>query len=147
VTNVVPIGTKRRRYTKREKATVVIAAEMSTAAAAAEASGIPETNIRRWRDDPALAEYSAKTREDMADGFRVILGRVIDHIAEIIPKMEPKDAIVLAGVAAEKLLLLTGEATERIETRLIPKDFADGEADAIAAWLRDLARERMATEG
>ena len=133
---------KTRRYTKRQKTTVVIAAEMSSVAAASEASGIPESNIRRWRDDPVLVELGAKTREEVADGFRMLTGLAIDRLAVLVPTMEPRDLIILAGVGVDKGQLLSGEATSRTETKALTDGMDDHEREA----LRKVIDEIIAAE-
>lgn len=136
-----PTPIHRKRYTKKQKTTVVIAAEMSSVAAAAEATGIPATNIRRWRDDPALAEYGAKTREEVADGFKMLTGLAIDRLAVLVPTMEPRDLIILAGVGVDKGQLLAGGATSRAETIDLTGAFDDHEREALAAILHDAIGE------
>ena len=146
MSNVVPIAGKHRRYTKREKVTTVIAAEMSSVAAAAQSAGIPERTVGYWFDAPEFAELRAKTRADLADESKALAHKALGEIKRRIESFEPRDLTILFGVLVDKAQLLAGEATDRLETREIMADFADGEADAIAAWLRDIARERMAAE-
>jgi hypothetical protein len=107
-----------RRYSKAQKVAAVIQAEMTTPTAAALASGIPETNIRRWKDDPELAQYGAKTREEIAEGARMIAALAVDKIAEAIrnDKFEPRDLLIAFGLAVDKSQLLGGQATTRTET-------------------------------
>src|SRR5687767_3716807 len=106
---------RHRRYTKADKVAAVVAAEMTSPTAAAEATGVPETNIRRWRDDPDLAELGAKTREEIAEGSRMIAALAVEKIAQAIrnDKFEPRDLLVAYGLAVDKSQLLGGGATER----------------------------------
>lgn len=134
---------ERRRYTKRQKATAVIAAEMASVAAASEQTGIPERTIRHWQDNPELAKLAAKTRDEMADGFRVLTQIAVERLIELVPTMEARDLTILAGVAVDKGQLLTGEATHRTEHRELLADFDDGEREAVEGWLRGLAREQL----
>lgn len=134
---------RNRRYTKRQKATAVIAAQMSSVAAAAEETGFPATNIRRWKDDPELAEYGAKTREEVADGFKVITGVAVDRLIRLIPTMEARDLTILVGVAVDKAQLLSGEATHRSEHRDLTTSFDDEEW----AKLKDVLREAASVGG
>jgi hypothetical protein len=142
VTEPTPI-TKKRRYTKRQKTTVVIAAEMSSVAAAAEASGIPESTLRQWVNSPAYAELRAKTREDLAEESSVLAHETLGHIRAKLDQFEPRDLTILYGVLVEKGQLLAGGATGRIETRRLLDDFDDHETDAMREWLRDIARQRL----
>jgi hypothetical protein len=140
----------RRRYTKQEKVAAVVQATLTNATAAAQSSGIPETNIRRWETDPELAEYGAKTREEIGDGARVIAALAVDAIITAIRagQFEPRDLIVAFGTAVDKSQLLAGHATERTETRDL--SFNDHEAEVLGEVVRsELARradERTAVD-
>ena len=125
----------RRRYSKADKATVVIAAEMSTVAAAAQASGIPETTIRYWVDLPEFVELRAKTREESAAGFTVLMHLAQARLAKLVPMMEPRDLTILLGVSAEKAQLLGGGPTSRTETRALSDDFDDDEKQRLRDWI------------
>ncbi len=136
-------GTKRRRYTRKQQATAIIAAELSTVAAAAKAQGIPESTLHYWLEEPRFAELRAKTREEQAAGFQVITTLAMARLTELVPTMEPRDLITLMGVAADKGQLLSGGATGRTEHRELLTDFDDHERDAMASWLREVAKERL----
>jgi hypothetical protein len=56
-----------RRYTKRQKVTAVLAADMTSVQAAAESTGIPRTTLIHWMDDPEMVELRQKTREQLAE--------------------------------------------------------------------------------
>ena len=133
--------TTRRRYTKREKATVVIAAEMSTVSAAAEAHGINESTVRYWMEDPRFASLREKTREEASGGFTVLMHLAQERLARLVPEMEPRDLIVLLGVATDKGELLGGRATARTENVSITDGLDDHEKDALReAIMGELAR-------
>jgi hypothetical protein len=142
VTDPTPIG-KHRRYTKRQKVTTVIAAEMSSVTAAAEASGIPATTIDYWMDQPEFVELRAKTREDMAEESAALAHKTLAAINAKLGEFEPRDLTILYGVLVDKSQLLTGQATGRTETRRLLDDFDDHETDAMRDWLRDVARQRL----
>lgn len=120
-----------RRYTKRQKVTAVIAAEMSSVAAAAEQTGIPERTIGYWLDKPEFAELRTKTREDLAAGFHVIAHQAQERLQALIPTMEPRDLTILLGIATDKGQLLSGAATERTEVRDIASELDDHERRAL----------------
>ena len=134
---------QRSRYTKRQKVAAIVAAELTTAKAAAKSTGIPETNIRRWRDDPEMAQYSAKTREEIAEDARALSARVLESIRERLGEFDPRDLSVLFGILTDKSQLLAGQPTERTETRDItatrPDHEKDALADAIDEWLKERA--------
>lgn len=128
----------RRRYTKAEKATVVIAAEMSTAAAASQASGVPESTVRYWLDNPKYAELRVKTREEAAAGFSVLVHMAQERLTALVPTMEPRDLTILLGVAAEKAQLFGGGPTSRTETRTLADDLDDDEKRRLRDWIDGL---------
>src|SRR5258706_4079321 len=133
MTSPTPI-TKHRRYTKHQKASVVIAAEMSTVAAAAEGSGIPDTTIRYWMDLPEFVELRNKTREERATAAVTMSMIVLAEIRRRLPEFEPRDLSTLYGILTDKGQLLGGEATSRTENlRLI----TGGLADDVRTKLRD----------
>ena len=138
---------KNRRYTKAEKATAVIAAELSTVAAAAEQQGIPESTLHYWVDSPEFAELRIKTREEHAEGFRVIGLLAMAQLRKLIPEMEPRDLTILLGVAAEKAQLLSGGPTARTETRSLGDDLSDDEKQRLREWVDSLPATAGVPEG
>ena len=134
----------KRTYTKRQKVTAVIAAEMSSVTAAAEATGIPKRTVGYWFDSPDFATIRTKTREDLADESRGLAHRVLQEIDKKLPEFEPRDLAILYGILTDKAQLLSGGATSRLEHRELLNDMDDHEREAMTAWLRDLAREKMA---
>lgn len=130
--------TERRRYTKRQKVTAIIAAEMSSQRAAAEDLGIPETTLQYWMDSPGFAELRAKTREDMAEESSVLAHKVLERIKDTLSSFEPRDLTILFGVLVDKAQLLTGQATSRTETRDLTDTFDDHEREALRRVLDDV---------
>ncbi len=120
-----------RRYTKAQKVAAVAQAEMTSAEAASEATGIPRRTIGYWLDQPEFAELRRKTRDEMADGFRVLIHKAQARLEQLIPTMEPRDLTVLLGVATDKAQLLDGGATARTETRMLGDDLDDHERAAL----------------
>jgi hypothetical protein len=131
---------ERRKYTKRQKMTAVIAAEMSTVAAAAEAKGIPERTLGYWFDSPDFAEVRAKTREDLAAESMGMAHTVLGEIKRRLPEFEPRDLSILYGILTDKGQLLSGQATGRLETKDVTDTLDDHERtqlrDAIEDWLK-----------
>lgn len=125
-----------RPYSKRQKATAVIAAELTNATAAGLATGIPHQTIRRWRDDPEMREYITKTRDQLAEEMGALAALAVATIQQDVRagKFEPRDLVTLMGVATEKSLLLSGDATSRTESRDITGTISDPE-------LREAIRE------
>ena len=129
-----------RHYTKREKITTVLAAELTTNVAAERATGIPESTVRRWRDDPELAIYIDKTRDVLAEEMSGLAGLAVQAIQRDLRagKFEPRDLVILLGVAIEKSLLLSGDATSRTETRDITGTLTDIDINAAIREAEDL---------
>lgn len=138
--HVVPGGTKRRRYTKRQKVTAVIAAEMTTQAAAAEEAGIPRKTLAYWMDSPEFAIYRQKTREELGPEGIALAHKVLAEIMRRLPEFEPRDLSTLFGILIDKAQLVTGHATERTETRDITDtlnpEAMEALADDIDEWLK-----------
>jgi hypothetical protein len=116
-----------RHYTKREKVTTVIAAEMTSNLATERATGIPNQTIGRWRDDPELRMYVDKTRDVMAEEMSGLAALAVQAIQKALRagEFQPRDLVILLGVAVEKSLLLSGDATSRTETRDISGSIPD----------------------
>ena len=123
----------RRSYTKRQKLAAVLAAEMGGVVQAEKQTGISESTIRYWMDQPEFAEVRAKTREDLADEIKVVAHLAWQQIASALRAgtMEPRDAIFAAEKATSLQLLMSGDATSRTETRDITGTLSD--LDVIAA--------------
>lgn len=126
-----------RRYTKRQKATAVIAAEMASVAAASDATGIPRKTLAYWMDDPEFALLRQKTREDMAEEAATLAHKVLGEISRRLSEFEPRDMAILFGVLVDKGQLLSGQATSRHES------ITEGWADHERVALRDAIRNEL----
>jgi hypothetical protein len=128
----------RRQYTKRQKVTAVMAAEMTNVKAAARKAGIPEQTVRYWFDDPDFAVYRAKTREDIAPEAIAIIHEALAIIRRKLDQFEPRDLTVLVGVLTDKAQLLVGKATTRTETIMSGMD--DHERDVLREILTEATK-------
>ena len=72
--------TTKRKYTRRTKLATILTAELTNPAATAITTGIPESTIRYWMDDPSFAEFRAKTRDDMVDATALLAHRILERI-------------------------------------------------------------------
>lgn len=133
--------TERRRYTRKQKATAVIAATVSSVAAAAEAQGIPETTLAYWMDRPEYVELRAKTRETIAHETRTLAVKVLSEIERRIGEFEPRDLSILYGVLTDKGQLLAGEATARTEHRQLAETLDDHEREILSRLIHDAVEE------
>jgi len=137
------MGEVRRRYTKRQKLTAVIAADMTSVEAAAEASGVPRRTLRNWMDDPAMAALRHNAREHLAEEMTVIARLATQKLGEAIRdgRLEPRDLILAAGMATDKSQLLSGQATGRVETRDLTATLDDHERAALRGILDGVLAE------
>jgi hypothetical protein len=135
-----------RRYTKREKAQLVVLAEAGGTRAAAAQSGVPESTIRYWSDSPEFAQLRLKTREDLAVESRALSHKVVTVIEQRLAEFEPRDLAVLYGILIDKSQLLGGHATERVESRELDV-FDDHETRAIVERAREYLAGRATGEG
>jgi len=132
---------ERRRYTRKTKASAVIAAEMSSVMAAAESLDIPRKTVEYWFDAPEFATLRQKTRADMAEETAALAHKVLGVIKEKLPDYEPKDLNTLYGILVDKSQLLTGEATSRTESRDITDTLDDHEREALRKVLDEAMNE------
>jgi transposase-like protein len=118
---------ERRRYTKREKATAVAAAVASSTLAAAEQSGVPESTLRYWMNDPEFAEIREKARAELAPLAATAAFYAWVEAIRLLRehKLDPHDVIFLAGLSVDKSQLLSGAATMRTETRALSDSLDD----------------------
>lgn len=128
---------------KRVRAKAVSLALVTGAAEASRQTGIPERSIRVWMDNPEFAELRTKTREELSEGFKALAHLSMTRLLEQVRAglVEPRDLTILLGVATDKHLLLTGEATTRTESKDITHDLDDHEAEVFGEVVRaELAR-------
>ena len=131
---------ERRRYSRKTKASAVIAAEMSSVLAASEALNIPHMTLDYWFHHPEFVELRKKTREDTAEESAALTHKVLAIINTKLPDYEPKDLNVLYGILIDKSQLLSGQATSRTES----KDITDTLDDHERETLRKVLDEAMA---
>ena len=122
-----------RRYARTTKAQAIIAAELTSVAAAAQATGIPRRTLDYWLERPEFADLRTKTREVMAEGSFVLAQMAQDSLARKIERdeVEPRDLATIYGIAIDKGQLLSGHATSRQETKDITDTLDDTEREAL----------------
>lgn len=132
----------RRRYSKAEKVAAIVAADAASAVAASEQTGIPRTTIQYWLDQPEFVELRQNAREAMAEEARVVARLAWQQLGKAVQAgaLEPRDLIMAAGMATDKSLLLSGEATARTESRTLTEGMDDHER----ATLRDIIDTALA---
>lgn len=126
-------GTTRRRYTRAQKVTAVLAADATSTLAAAEASGIPRKTIAYWLDQPEFATLRQNAREKLAEEAQVVARLAWQKLGQAIAngQLDGRDLVTAAGMAIDKSQLLNGGATARTEARDITGTLTDAELAAI----------------
>lgn len=146
----------RRRYTKAQKASAIVAAEASSVLAAAEATGVPQSTLRYWMDDPKFAYLRDNAREAMAEEAQVVARLAWQKLGQAIAndELEPRDLVMAAGMATDKSQLLNGGATARSESRDITGTITDAdliaaiiEAESLTAHVGSAQEDPQPTEG
>ena len=134
--------TERRRYTKRQKMTAVIAADMTSQLGASEATGIPRKTLAYWMDDPEFATLRQNAREIMAEETMTVARLAWGKLAERIKSgdIETRDLVLATGMATDKAQLLNGGATARSENRDITGSITDAELTAAIREAEHLTR-------
>jgi len=111
--------------------------------------------FRTKRDDKYIenvaeirAREAAEIRQEVVYTLRGIISRFAMRLADDDPDKQPYLSAKDAVLAAEKLLVLTGEVTERKEELHLGLNFsADGLPPDVLRGLADLARERRSAGG
>jgi transposase-like protein len=126
-----------RRYTPEDKRTGLIAVLVTGSAThAAEQTGIPRTTLESWRDNsetelfaqlsreygPLIEQViTAQTRESvvrLGQAERQLTDRLLENLDRLDPRDVPnaiKNIVAAKSQNTDKLMLLTGRATERVE--------------------------------
>ena len=125
------------RHNERTKMTVVLASDMTSTKAVAEATGIARSTIIEWRKDPKYDTFRHNAREAMAEEATLVARMVWKKIAERIDEYEPRELTPLAEMATKNALLLNGDATARSENRDITGTISDAE---LVAAIREADR-------
>ena len=112
--------------------TAVIAADLTSTEAAAEAAGIPRRTLGYWMDQPEFAELRQNAREKMAEEALTVARLAWGKLAERIRsgEIETRDLVLATGMATDKTQLLNGGATARTESRDITGTISDTELAA-----------------
>ena len=125
-------------YTEEQRQRAVALAVTTSSRKAGAATGIPERTINEWIHRPEYAGLVEATKERIGMESLVLAQLAAEQIAQRIRdnKLDGRSLVMAYGVAVDKFLLLTGEATTRTEVRDIGRDLSDEE-------LRDALRARL----
>lgn len=134
---------ERRRYSARTKAKAVGIAVVDGVTAAERVTGIPKTTIDYWLDKPEFVQLRTTAREKVVEQLWVGIQVGVEELTAGIRGDAPLNHKAAAfDSLAERYALLNGEATARTENRELLSSFNDGEQEALAAWLHEIAKER-----
>lgn len=136
----------RRKYTKRQKLTAVLAADMTSQEAAAIATGIPRTTLLHWLKDPEMVELRQNARALMAEEALVVARMAWGKLADAIrhDRLDTDQLLTAVGLATDKAQLLGGAATTRAEVRDISGSLDDHERAALSDFLDGVLAEAAA---
>jgi hypothetical protein len=135
---------ERRRYTARTRAKAVGIAMVDGVTAAERVTGIPKQTIHQWTEKPEYGQLRTTAREVVVQELWVGLQVGVKVLTEGLEGDAPLNHKAAAfDSLAERYALLNGEATTRTENRELLNTFNDGEKEALAAWLHDVAKERV----
>lgn len=136
-----------RTYTKRQKAVAVIAAEMTTQSAAAKKTKIPLTTLHEWLDKPEFVELRKNAREGLQEEVTIAARMTWRELTKRVAAMEDRELVSLAGVAADKMLLMSGQATSRTETKDITETLTDHEREQLRHVIEQALEEVAVANG
>lgn len=136
-----------RSYTNVERMEAVAAATVHGAKPIAAKTGIPRRTISYWLTSPEFAELRQRTKAEMHDGFAILVSAAQERLAYLIPTMDARDLITLMGVATDKKLLLSGDATSRSEHRSLSDELDDHERAALRDVLAGELERRQTADG
>jgi hypothetical protein len=127
-----------RRYTPRQKARATGIALVDGVTEAAKRTGIPKQTIDYWQSKPEFGPLRTTAQELVAEqfwvGIQVGLREVIKGIEGNAPLREKAEAM---KVMADRYALLTGQATDRRESRDLTDSFDDHERTRLKEVLRE----------
>ena len=118
------------------KAEVIGRAEVIGIRPAAREAGVPESSLRRWRDDPDVARLRAEKHEEVVADLWAAFQRGVRRVDELIPLTTDISKVAIAlGIVYDKMALMTGEPTSRTESRALTDDLSDDEKQRLREWI------------
>lgn len=127
----------KRSYTDAERASVLamLKANGGNVARTSRATDVPETTVRTWAADTdrqnATADIGAQKTVDLAAAINAELEAIFGGVGVKRADASYKDQMTAAGILIDKLQLLTGGATGRVDTRqVVVFEYDDGDDSA-----------------
>jgi len=125
--------------TQAQKADAVGLSEVIGIRPAARELGVPESSIRTWREQPALAQLRAEKRDEVAADVWAGFQRGVHRTVELMAKTEDLAKVAIAtGILYDKYALMSGGATSRTEQRSVTDDLSDDEKQRLRDWIDGL---------
>lgn len=128
----------RRRYTARQKAKAVGIAMLEGVTEAERQTGTPKETIQYWTTRPQFAHLRTTARETVVESFWVGIQIGLEQVTAGLQGDAPLNHKAEAlRTLSEKYQLLSGHATERIETNDVTGAFDDHEKSILGEAIRD----------
>ena len=125
----------------KTRANAVGIALVSGQSEAARQTAIPRKTIADWMVSPEFATLRARTREEVAELFWVVVQEGVQEVRKGLNSEEPlRDKAQAIGILYDRYALLSGQATSRTEHRDLTASLDDHER----ATLRDLIEGALA---
>ena len=106
---------------------------------AAKAMGVSERNIRRWKQDPEMAELVQRTKEAVTEEWWGVIQKGVRRVADLLDAAEDVQKVATAtAIVTDKMLLIRGEATSRTESTLL-----QGRSDHEQRLLADIINREL----
>lgn len=129
---------KKRPLSERTAALAVVAVEGIPAAS--ERTGIPQTTIREWLDDPEFVELRQRTKELATEEWWGIVQDAFRRSRELLKQTDdPVKAATAGAIVFDKMALASGDVTARTDVRA----WTDGLDPDKQRRLRDWALDRL----
>jgi len=146
MTEPTPIRKRVYGRSKRVKMAAVVLAEMVGVTEAEKQTGIPKESIHYWLHREEFAPYRTRAKEDLVAEVTTVTHLAWAKVAEGLQagEFDPRDILVAAEKSAALLQLLTGQATERIET--VTAGLNDHERSLLRDVLKQAIAEREAVD-
>jgi hypothetical protein len=122
------------RYSDEQRAAVLAAldANKGNVTKTARETGVPKSTLIAWRDNvhvPPSDELRTTKKLELADLIRAELGAIFDALPGKRGDASYKDVATAAGILIDKLALLQGDATSRVDVNV--RNLPDLPADTL----------------
>lgn len=135
----------KRRYSDDERAACLaaLASNGGDVAKTAREVGVPYHTLKHWADGkrhPEARQMANGKKPDLADMLEDLAYRAVRTSRRGLRHLKADRAAVVAGIAIEKMQLLRGQPTERVDADVFAR------VEATAALFTDAARRAIAAD-